>query len=221
MKIIAINGSPRINWNTSTLLQKALDGAASKGAQTEIINLHQLNYKGCSSCFACKRKGSKSFSNCAMQDDLTQVLEKIKQADAIIFGSPIYFSDITGEMRSFLERLLFQYLSYDKDVYLTIGTYAPKKLKTAFIYTMGETETRMISQGYIERFKPIEDFISKTFGSSIEILYSNDAYQFDDYSKYAASVFDVEEKIKHKKEQFPVDIAKAFDLGIKLVSSHI
>jgi Multimeric flavodoxin WrbA len=54
MKIIAFNGSPRKKWNTATLLQKALDGAASKGAETELIHLYDLNYKGCISCFACK-----------------------------------------------------------------------------------------------------------------------------------------------------------------------
>ena len=45
MKVIAVNGSPRKNWNTATLLQKALDGAASQGAETEIFHLYELNYK--------------------------------------------------------------------------------------------------------------------------------------------------------------------------------
>lgn len=56
MKLIAINGSPRRNGNTSTLLHKALEGAAAAGAETECIDLYTLNYKGCISCFSCKRK---------------------------------------------------------------------------------------------------------------------------------------------------------------------
>lgn len=56
-KAIALNGSPRKNGNTATLLQKALAGAAEAGAETELIHLIDLDYKGCSSCFACKRKG--------------------------------------------------------------------------------------------------------------------------------------------------------------------
>jgi multimeric flavodoxin WrbA len=60
MKIIAINGSPRKDWNTGALLKSALEGAASEGAQTEIINLYDLSYKGCISCFACKLAGGKS-----------------------------------------------------------------------------------------------------------------------------------------------------------------
>ena len=71
MKVIAVNGSPRKNWNTTTLLQKALDGAKSKGADTEIIHLYDLNFKGCTSCFACKRKNNLNIGHCAMKDDLT------------------------------------------------------------------------------------------------------------------------------------------------------
>ncbi len=70
MKVIAINGSPRETWNTATLLQKALDGAKSMGADTKLIHLYDLNFKGCSSCFACKRKGSGYIGHCAMKDDL-------------------------------------------------------------------------------------------------------------------------------------------------------
>ena len=53
---MAFNGSPRKDWNTATLLNKALEGAASKGATTELIHLYDLNYKGCISCFACNAK---------------------------------------------------------------------------------------------------------------------------------------------------------------------
>jgi len=51
MKVIAFNGSPRKKWNTSTLLEKALEGASSKGAETELIHLYDLNYRGCISWF--------------------------------------------------------------------------------------------------------------------------------------------------------------------------
>jgi len=54
MKVIAINGSPRKKWNTATLLEKTLDGAASRGADTELVHLYDLSYKGCISCFTCK-----------------------------------------------------------------------------------------------------------------------------------------------------------------------
>lgn len=212
MKVIAINGSPRTNKNTSILLQKALDGAKSKGAEVELINLYKLNYKGCISCFSCKRKRGKSLYKCAIKDDLMEVFEKIKNVDAVIFGSPIYFFDITGEMRSFLERLLFQYLPYDKE----IDTYFPRELKTAFIYTMGAPEGKLTNH-ILNRLEDMENFITKVFWIPVKTLYSNNAYQFDDYSKYEASVFSVEHKIKHKEEQFPIDCQNAFELGKNLL----
>ena len=115
MKVIAINGSPRKNINTAILLKYALEGAAKEGAETEIVNLYDLNYKGCKSCFACKLKDGKSYGNCIIKDDLTEIYEKIYEADALLLGSPIYFECVTGEMRSFLERLIFPKFTYKKD----------------------------------------------------------------------------------------------------------
>jgi multimeric flavodoxin WrbA len=89
MKLITFNGSPRKKWNTATLLEHALKGAKSQGAKTELIHLYDLDYKGCTSCFACKRIGGKSYGHCAMKDDLRPVLKKAGAADAILVGSPI------------------------------------------------------------------------------------------------------------------------------------
>jgi multimeric flavodoxin WrbA len=100
MKAIGINGSPRTKWNTATLLEKALEGTASKGAETEIVHLYDLNYKGCVSCFACKIKGGKSYGRCAPKDDLTSILRNVEEADVLILASPIYFGTVPGEMRS-------------------------------------------------------------------------------------------------------------------------
>jgi multimeric flavodoxin WrbA len=75
MKVIAFNGSPRKKWNTATLLEKALEGAASQGAETELIHLYDLNFRGCKSCFACKTKGGASYGRCAEKDDLAPILK--------------------------------------------------------------------------------------------------------------------------------------------------
>jgi multimeric flavodoxin WrbA len=60
MKAIAVNGSPRKGWNTATLLRKALAGAKKNGAETDLVHLYGLSYRGCISCFACKKIGGKS-----------------------------------------------------------------------------------------------------------------------------------------------------------------
>jgi len=112
MKVIAVNGSPRKNWNTHILLEKFLEGARETGAETELINLYDIQFKGCTSCLACKLKGN-SVSKCVMKDDLERVLHEICGCDVLVLGSPIYFTSVTGEMKSFMERLIFPYTSYE------------------------------------------------------------------------------------------------------------
>jgi multimeric flavodoxin WrbA len=214
MKVTACNGSPRKKWNTATLLEKALEGAASQGAETELIHLYDLNFKGCISCFACKTKGGKSYGRCAVEDDLTPVLRKIEKANAIILGSPIYFGTVSGEMRSFMERLLFPYLTYTDPP----QSLFPGKIRTGFIYTMNSTEEQMTERGYVQHFKLHEMVLQMIFGAS-EYLCSFDTYQFDDYSKVVSGRFDPEKKAERRKEIFPRDCEKAFGMGARCAKS--
>ena len=112
MTMLAINGSPRKKWNTAKILQSVLDGAAKAGAETKLVHLYDYDYKGCISCFECKRIGGKNYGRCAVKDALAPVLERAATADALILGTPIYFGAETGEMRSFFERLCFPFLTY-------------------------------------------------------------------------------------------------------------
>ena len=213
MKVMAFNGGPRKKWNTATLLEKAIEGAASQGAETSLVHLYELEFKGCISCFACKKKKGKSYGTCAVQDDLTSTYAEIKEADVIILGSPIYFGDVTGEMRSFLERLLFPYLVYAHD----LQTLFPRKIRTAWIYTMNAPEETARQLGYDRLFANNESLMRRIFGHSESIM-SYDTYQFKDYSKVVASRFDVKKKEKRRREVFPKDCQKAYDLGAALVN---
>jgi multimeric flavodoxin WrbA len=212
MRVMGFNGSPRKLWNTATLLQKALEGAASKGARTELVHLYDLDYKGCVSCFACKKKGGKSYGRCAVKDDLTPVFKKIESADAVVFASPIYLGTFTGEMQSFLERLVFPYLTYTDPP----GSLFPRKIPTGFIYTMGIPEEMLDQVGYRQRFANTQGFLTRTFGSS-EMLLSCDTLQFEDYSRVVAPRFDPEKKMRRRQEVFPQECRKAFELGERLI----
>jgi len=213
MTVLAINGSPRKKWNTATLLEKTLEGAASLGAETELVHLYDLNFKGCTSCFACKMKGGKSYGKCAMNDGLTPVLEKVAHADALILGSPIYFGTVTGEMRSFMERLLFQYLAYTRPP----GSLFGRTMPTAFINTMNVPEEMMKENNYPVHFGQNENTLKRTFGQA-ESLYCFETLQFDDYDKVMFSYFDPEERRERRRTVFPEDCRKAFALGARLVS---
>jgi multimeric flavodoxin WrbA len=211
MKVLAINGSPRKTGNTATLLKHALKGAGAQGAETELIHLYELDFKGCKSCFACKRKGGKSYGRCACKDGLTPILAKIPEVDAIIFGSPIYFGNVTGEMRCFLERMIFPYVVYDAEH----SVIFPKKLKTGWIYTMNMPRAWLKESGYDEIFQFYEKLMIRIFGSS-ESLIVTDTYQFDDYSKYVSSMFDPELKAKRREKVFPRDCRYAFEMGSRM-----
>ena len=221
MNVIAINGSPRKHANTATLLEHALHGAAAAAPEghpvkTRLVHLYELRYTGCRSCFACKRLGGTGYGRCNVQDDLLPLLEDIAVADALILGSPIYFGSISGQMRSFLERLLFPWLVYD-----TAGSsLAPRRMPTAFLYTMNITETQMANRGYAQAFAPMETYIGRIL-SSPQTLYVTDTCQFDDYSAYVCTCFDGAAKRARKETQFPKDCKAAWELGAALVQQIV
>jgi len=215
MNVIGINGSPRKQWNTATLVAKALEGAAAQGATTELFHIYDLDFKGCKSCFACKIRGGKSYGKCVLNDDLAPVLEKIAAADALVIGSPIYFGTVTGETRSFLERLLFPYLTYT----VPYGTLFPKKIKTAFIYTMNVTEEMSTQVGYPEVFKTNERYMGLLIGSA-ETMCAHDTCQVEDYSKVVIESFDPIHKAKRRSEVLPLECQRAFEMGKRLCGAQ-
>ncbi len=214
MKVMAVNGSPRKRWNTATLLRKALKGATSQGAETELIHLYDLKFTGCTSCFACKARGGKSYGRCAVKDGLAPILKKVEETDALILGSPIYFGNVSGEMRSFMERLLFPYFTYTDPP----QSLFPKKIPTAFIYTMNVTEEQMKEWGYQQFLDNNQRLLQMVFGAS-ESLCSFDTYQFKDYSTVVAARFDPEKKARRRLEAFPKDCEKALSLGMRFAKN--
>jgi len=208
MKVLAFNGSPRKNGTTATLLKKALKGAASQGAETEFIQLNQLNMKGCQACFSCKKRGGKSYGKCVLKDDMTELYGKIEQADAFVLGSPIYFGAITSAMQMFVERL-YPYLNYGN-----LSSNFPKKIPLGFIYTMAaDDQQSKLFKGYFQ----FHHMIFTMLFSSVETLVSMDAFHVKDYSKIVADAIEpwVPRKLKHQQEVFPQDCEKAFEMGAK------
>jgi multimeric flavodoxin WrbA len=207
LKIIAVNGSPRKNGNTATLLNKALEGAATEGTEVELIHLYDLNYKGCICCLSCKLRNGPSYGKCAIQDDLTPIFRKIEESDALILGSPVYYGSITGEMESFFERLTYQWSVYG----VQLSSAFPKKLPTGFIYTMNAGE-EIGQELFGKRFELLAGVLAGVFGST-ESLFAYDAFQFNDYSKYVCEFYDPLRKAKQREKMFPLDCEKAFMMG--------
>jgi multimeric flavodoxin WrbA len=101
MKILAIHGSPRtIRSNTRRLAGFVLEGAADAGAETEMIDLAEYRIIPCTACEACSLNGI-----CVNDDDLPALMARMKEADAIVLGSPVYIDNISGQMKVFFDRL--------------------------------------------------------------------------------------------------------------------
>jgi len=214
MKLIALCGSARKQGNTAKMLHQVIKGAKSVGAETEFVNLFDLNYKDCISCYACKLKNSKSFGHCMVDDELKPLLERIEQSDVIVLGSPIYFGNLSGQMRSFTDRLLFQYLDYGGT-----GTGPkPKNFKTALIATMNVNDEIYVKRGFKDTLDSLSEMIGHTLGSC-ELLTLTDTVLFDDYSKYVYQMPDIEEKSSRVEKISAEDMKKAFDLGVRLIKS--
>lgn len=108
---VGVEGSPRCTGNSTALLNAYLDGVASVGFDTESIYLNGLTYKGCQACDRCVRGES-----CKLDDDLTHVFPILKNARIWAMASPIYYDGVSGQLKTFFDRLRFT-------------TYEPHKLQ--------------------------------------------------------------------------------------------
>ena len=210
MKILAVSGAADKTRNTATMLKSAFDGAMSvTGASGEIVYLYDLDFKGCIGCHSCKLLDENKFGRCAVRDGLTPILEKAIGADVLLIGSPIYFSDITGETRSFLERYLFPGITYNKD---RTPTY-PKRIKVGWVLTMNAP-----GDYYKNFFASLVGLTDRLIGES-EYVMAYHTQQFDDYKKYAATMFDEGMIKKRRIEQFPKDCEAAYEMGKRLAGN--
>ncbi len=208
MKVIGINGSPRKNQNTHQMLQSALDGFSSQGYETQIYHLKDIRFNGCISCFGCKVKGSRNVGKCMLRDNLHHVINEIvDEADALIIASPIYFSDVTGMVRNFTERLLFPNCLYRRDG----SVIYPRRIPVLIIYTMNCPD-ESIYDDVIKRFNQnYEQFLGP-----VTSICATDTYQFKDYSRYESEAFDPEHKKQVHETQFPADLQKAYDCAVSI-----
>ena len=211
MKVLAFNGSPRKKWNTATMLENALQGAAAEGARTELIHLYDYSFKGCVSCFSCKKIDGRSYGKCAVQDEMTPLLEKVDRADALLLGSPVYFATESAQLRLFMERLLFPKFVYSRE---TLTLFA-RKIPTALILTMNVNEEQFVQFGFKPHFDMTKLVMTRVFGSA-EVLLATDTYQFKDYAQYESSLYDPDHKARRRREEFPRDCERARDLGVRL-----
>lgn len=206
-KIIAVNAGPRKGWNTDTLINEAIKGAKSEGAEIEKYDLFRLEkYTGCISCFGCKKKKFKG--HCICRDGLTPVLDAIRESDGLIIGSPNYLGEMTASFRALYERLIFQNLTYN------IKTPCCNERPIPVLLIMTSNAPDFSYKGLLKNYQhTLNRFVGPT-----EIFVSGNTLQLKDYSKtdWEWSMFNPRAKQKRHEEVFPKEMKRVFDLSLKI-----
>jgi len=142
VKILAIMGSPRKKGNTDLLLDEAIKGAESQGAEVEKLIVHKAKIKPCTEDYGCKRDG-----NCTIKDDMVGIYPKLLEADSIIVASPIFFYGVTSQLKALIDRCQALWVkqhvlklpipdSNRKGAFLAVGATTGKKLFDGSILTV-------------------------------------------------------------------------------------
>lgn len=134
MKVVCLLGSPRKNGNSATVARYFITRAEKLGAQTESFFLNGLDIKGCQACNLCKTE----FETCALNDGLAPVLEAAFHADILVMASPVYYGDVSAQLKTFIDRTY----SYLLPGYIAKAhpNRLPKRKELVFILTQGHRD---------------------------------------------------------------------------------
>jgi multimeric flavodoxin WrbA len=188
LKVLGIAGSPRRNGNTDLLLQEAVKGAVSKGAESRTIVLAEMNIAPCRHCDGCIETG-----RCVIDDDMQLVHQLLREADRLILASPIFFMGLTAQTKAMVDRCqalwALKYL-----LKLPVAVNSGGERKGAFI-SVGGT-------GVSNLFQPAIATVKILF-KTLEVSYSDDLLfpRIDEKGAIA---------------QHPTALSQAFALGQKL-----
>jgi multimeric flavodoxin WrbA len=139
MNIVALLGSPRQNGNSATIVKRFCETAEKLGAEVKTFALNKLEYRGCQGCMMCKTKLDK----CALEDDLTQVLDAIRDSDILVLASPVHFWDVSGQLKAFVDRT-YSYLVPDFKTKPVKSRLAPGK-KLVLILAQGNPDESLFT----------------------------------------------------------------------------
>lgn len=147
MKVVAFNGSPRRDGNTNVLIKHVFSELEKEGIQTELVQLSDKIIRGCIACEKCREKKDK---RCAVKDDAAnEHIEKMLKADGIILGSPVYFQDLTPEMKALIDRAGYVSNANDRMFKNKVGASVIAVRRSGAIHTMDSMNHFFLSQKII------------------------------------------------------------------------
>ncbi len=119
MKVIALNGSPRLLGNTSNIVMDILDEFSKEGIETEHIQLFSYDFTPCNDCRSCEIRGD---GRCIHEDDeLNEIMDRLREADGILLASPAYYGTVTSQMKVFFERAGLSFETGDMGLRRKVG----------------------------------------------------------------------------------------------------
>jgi multimeric flavodoxin WrbA len=166
MNIVCLLGSPREKGNSATIANRFCSTAEGLGAEVKTFTLNNLEYRGCQGCMACKTK----LDRCALNDDLTEVLDAVRETDVLVLASPVYFWDISSQLKTFIDRT-FSYLVPDFITNPRKSRLAPGK-KLVFILSQNNPDRSSFSdivtkfQYFSQAYGFVESHVIRAFGVS-------------------------------------------------------
>jgi multimeric flavodoxin WrbA len=145
MKIIGISGSPRKKGNTEFLVQLALNEMKKEGIDTELISLADKTINPCNACMACEKHKNR----CAIPDDFESIFLRMKEADGLILGTPVYFGSATPNIKSFMDRTGFVCKRGENFLYRKIGAPIVAARRAGQNFTLAEMNFFFLAVGMI------------------------------------------------------------------------
>jgi multimeric flavodoxin WrbA len=134
MKTVCVLGSPRPKGNSNAIARYFCDRLENLGAEVQTFALNKLTFRGCQACMACKTK----LDRCVLDDDLTQVLDAVRETDLLVIATPVYFGDITSQLKGFVDRM-YSFFTPDYRSNSEKSRLAPGK-KLVFIQVQGRPD---------------------------------------------------------------------------------
>jgi hypothetical protein len=190
--------------NTSSLLGAMVSETESEGASVQSFDLYSLDFKGCYGCFACKKEHTSSYGICAVKDDLRPVLESIRNCDALFIATPIFYRDVTGAMRSFVERLLFQSMLYSSPP----RSLVVKRPKIGLLYTMNILAEQYELSPLKSQIESLESSIRFVLGD-VSSFFAFGTNQLGDYDGIEYTYINGRERLERHAEFFPKELVRA------------
>ncbi len=136
-KICILNGAGKKNGNTAAMIKAFTDAAAANDNEIKEFYLQTMNIHGCLDCGGCRRKEKNSENPCVQKDDMVEIYAAFKDADVLVFASPVYWWDIAGTLKTAIDRL-----------YAAVNNFAPKKKLTVLLMTSGGSTIHHMADWY-------------------------------------------------------------------------